>query len=415
MGVETGYRRMVEVFRHAADVARDLAPEPTPFAFWLSLSDGQRRWAAGTDHPPLLWSYGVSLVEQALLDAVCRARGVSFATAVRENLLGIDLGAVYGELAPYDPADLLPAEPNRSTAVRHTVGLGDPLTAADVTADRPDDGLPLTLAEYVRTDGVDHFKLKLSADRERDATRLARVADTLADLGVEEYRCTVDANEGYESAAAFKRQWTAHAADPELSDLFDHLAYVEQPLPRDEALTPETEAVFSNWADAPPIIIDESDGRVDDAARALRHGYAGTSHKNCKGVFKGVVNACLIAHRNRADDREHVISAEDLTTVGPVELLQDLAVAATIGADHVERNGHHYFRGLHAFPAEVQEAVLAAHGDLYRRTEAGFAALDVEDGRLDLGTTVDAPFGVALPPDTGRYTPLDAWLRDLDA
>lgn len=415
MAVETGYRNMIDVFQAAATLAQDVAPEPTAFAFWRALSARQRAWAAGTDHPPLLSTYGVSLVEQALVDAVCRARGVPFARAVREGLLGIDLGAVYDELAPYEPADLLPTEPKRSVAVRHTVGLDDPLTEADVASERPDDGLPLTLADYVREDGVDHFKIKLSADRRRDANRLARIADTLATLGVDDYLCTVDANEGYDTASAFRRQWEAHATNPALADLFDHLAYVEQPLPRDEAFTAETRSVFSAWEDAPPIVVDESDGAIDDAGTALTYGYAGTSHKNCKGVFKGIVNACLIAHRNRTDDdRAYVVSAEDLTTVGPVELLQDLAVAATIGVDHVERNGHHYFCGLRDFPEGVQEAVLRTHGDLYRRTDAGFPTLAVDDGSIELGTTVDAPFGVARPPDTGRFTPLNEWVSDLD-
>ncbi|NHN61390.1 MULTISPECIES: hypothetical protein [Halorussus] len=412
MGLDAGYRSMVEVFRSAADAATTLDPEPSAFEFWRSLYDRQREWADGTDHPPLLWSYGVSLVEQALIDAVCRAKGVSFASAVRENVLGIDLGSVYDELAPYEPADLLPAESRRSTAVRHTVGLDDPLTDADVAGERPDDGLPLTLAEYVREDGVDHFKIKLAADRETDAARLGRIADVLGDLGVEEYRCTVDANEGYDSAAEFRRQWESLRAEPDCADLFDSLAYVEQPLPRDEAFTPETEDVFAAWDDAPPVIIDESDGRIDSAGTALAHGYAGTSHKNCKGAFKGVVNACLVAHRNRIDDREYVISAEDLTTVGPVELLQDLAVVAILGADHVERNGHHYFRGLSGFSEAVQRAVLTDHGDLYRRHEDGFATLRVEDGTLDLRTVVDAPFGVAPLIDTGQFTPLEEWASE---
>ena len=414
MDVETGYRDMVEVFRSAAITARDLPAEPTAFDFWRSLYRSQREWATGTGYPPLLWSYGVSLVEQALLDAVCRAKETTFANAVRENLLGIDLGAVYEELAPYEPADFLPVEPNRSIAIRHTVGLDDPLTRADVTSERPDDTLPFTLAEYVREDGVDHFKIKLSADRERDASRLSRIADTLAELGVEDYRCTVDANEGYDTAGAFKRQWESHAADSELADLFEHLAYVEQPLPRDEAFTPETRDVLTTWDDAPPIIIDESDGEIDAAGKALDYGYAGTSHKNCKGAFKGILNACLVARRIRTDaDRAYVISAEDLTTIGPVELLQDLTVAAVIGADHVERNGHHYFYGLRAFPEETRERVLAAHEDVYRRDENGVPTLDIVDGTVELGTVIEAPFGSALSLDTDRYVPLKSWESDL--
>ncbi|MFB9808919.1 hypothetical protein ACFFQF_29130 [Haladaptatus pallidirubidus] len=86
MRLETGYRNMVDVFRSAADIAKSLDTKPTAFAFWWSLYERQRERADDTNHPALLWSYGVSLVEQALIDAVCRAKGVSFPTAVRENL-----------------------------------------------------------------------------------------------------------------------------------------------------------------------------------------------------------------------------------------------------------------------------------------------------------------------------------------
>ncbi|MFC6725513.1 hypothetical protein ACFQE1_14285, partial [Halobium palmae] len=225
----------------------------------------------------------------------------------------------------------------------------------------------------------------------------------------------VDANEGYDSAAAFRRQWSSLASDPALSELFDRLEYVEQPLARDDAFTEETKRAFEAWDGAPPIIVDESDGRLDSAGTALAHGYSGTSHKNCKGVFKGVVNACLVERRNRTDaDGRYVLSAEDLTTVGPIELLQDLAVAATVGAPHVERNGHHYFRGLDAFPPAVRETVLEAHGDLYRRHEEGFPTLDIGDGEIDLSSVVEAPFGVGPRFDTDRFTPLDEWLDRLD-
>lgn len=131
---------------------------------------------------------------------------------------------MYEDLAPYEPADLLPADPLHTLTVRHTVGLGDPLTEGDVTTDRPDDLLPLTLEEYVREDGVNHFKIRLSTDEERDAGRLAQISCLLSDLGVKDYWCTVDANEGYNSASDFRHQWEAHASDPALANLFDSLA-----------------------------------------------------------------------------------------------------------------------------------------------------------------------------------------------
>jgi hypothetical protein len=136
------------------------------------------------------------------------------------------------------------------------------------------------------------------------------------------------------------------------------------------------------------MIIDESDDRLDSSARALRSGYVGTSYKSCKGVFKGIANTSLMRARNA------VISAEDLTTIGPLSLLQDLAVVASLGIPHVERNGHHYFCGLSMWPRDVQQSVLAAHGDLYEEV-GGFATLRIRGGRIDVASVLDAPFGVA--------------------
>ena len=158
------------------------------------------------------------------------------------------------------------------------------------------------------------------------------------------------------------------------------------------------------------MIIDESDGTLTSAAEALELGYAGTSHKNCKGIFKGVASACLIADRRKKDPgRRYVLSSEDLGNVGPVALLQDLAVAACLGVGHTERNGHHYFTGLSMYPRDVQEQVLQNHGGLYRRHDDGFPTLDVRGGRLDIGSVVAAPFGYGFELDTTRFTPLEDW------
>ena len=61
------------------------------------------------------------------------------------------------------------------------------------------------------------------------------------------------------------------------------------------------------------------------------------------------------------------MSAEDLTTQAGLAVQQDLALVALLGLGHVERNGHHYVRGLAALPRTEQAAFLAAHPDLYVR------------------------------------------------
>ena len=146
--------------------------------------------------------------------------------------------------------------------------------------------------------------------------------------------------------------------------------------------------------------------------KALDLGYCGTSHKNCKGIVKGIANACLLEKRRRETGGEFLLSGEDLANVGPVALLQDLTVMACLGITHVERNGHHYFKGLSMWPEEIQEAVLERHADLYRRHELGFATLRVEEGRLQVASLLQAPFGVGLSIEAAGFSGLDDWVED---
>lgn len=409
MTLEAGTDALLAVVEHAARLAEELPRRESAFAFWHDLYTRQANWGADTSYPPLLSQYGTSIVEQALIDAHCRFESVPFPAAVRENSLGIDLGAVHPELDGDVPRTYLPDEPLGEVAVRHTVGLTDPLTEDDIpAADRLDDGLPQSLAACIERQGIDHFKIKIGADVETDRERLRAIASLLGEYH-DEYVVSLDANEQYGTVAAFREQWETLAADPRLAEFFDHLLYVEQPLDRAHAFGEDTRRAFADWDGAPPVIVDESDDALDSLRRALECGYAGTSHKNCKGVFKGIANRCLIEHRRDSGDGEYLMSAEDLTTIGPIELQQDLAVVATLGIDNVERNGHHYLRGLSMYDDRLQEAVLEAHPDLYRRHEEGYPTLDVTDGTVRIGSVVDAPFGYTVGVDTGEFAPLAEW------
>ena len=62
---------------------------------------------------------------------------------------------------------------------------------------------------------------------------------------------------------------------------------------------------------------------------------------------------------------------------------QDLAIAAAIGIEHIERNGHHYVNGMAGAPRAEQEAFLAAHPDLYLERD-GVVRLRIERGLLSL-------------------------------
>lgn len=405
---------MLAVIQSAAKLARGMDAE-TPFALWQQLYQAQAASAAGRKHPPLLAHFGTSLVERAVLEAFCRHSGEPFHRLLAANRLGVRLGDTHADLRGIEPGDLLPRQPLGSIIARHTVGLADPLADGDIPADeRLRDSLPQSLEACIRAYGLRHFKLKVNGKLEEDLDRLQRLARILETHAPRDYAFTLDGNEQFKSLADFHIFWETISHSDRLRGFLSHLLFIEQPLHRDVALGAAVGEDFAKWSGRPTIIIDESDATVESLSAALALGYDGTSHKNCKGVFKGVLNRCLLLHRaKQRGARPVVMSGEDLCNIGPVALLQDLAVCSALGIESVERNGHHYNAGLSQLPRTVQEQTLAAHGDLYHASPAGWPTLTIRDGRVQLGTVNAAPFGVGFPFDVKPFTPADQFVAEL--
>ncbi|MGI9470335.1 MAG: hypothetical protein ACR2NZ_02305 [Rubripirellula sp.] len=394
--------QMLRVIQHAANLSRDLGAQANFFSWWHELYASQHAWAADHNLPPLLANFGCSLIERAVLEACCRRHEISLSSALRSNVLALDLGVIRSELSNLQPVDVLPKQPLPSVVLRHTVGISDPFTDGELDpSDQVKDGLPHSLVSAIRTYGLTHFKIKLSGNHRQDRERLQELAGLLRSQVGKEMRFTLDANEQYESMESFRDQWRALCLDPPVRRMIDEsLLFVEQPVHRDFALHDETYEAFNGWPDAPPIIIDESDADLGTLPRALKIGYAGTSHKNCKGVVKSLAAAATI--RNTDDLRNtnnlgqsRILSGEDLANVGPIALNQDLAVVAALGIPHVERNGHHYFAGLQMYSRAIQEQVVSDHPDLYAWHDEGFAHVMPQGGRLHLESLNLAPLGVA--------------------
>ena len=395
---------MLQAISHAAKLAEQIAQSPVSFFdFWHEVYRQQNDWSDARHIAPLLANLGVSLVERAALDGLCRVAGEPLHRLIATNRLGLRLGEIHAELRKAQPGDLLPGTPLMSCFVRHTVGLGDALSPADIPPDeRVDDGLPQDLESSIREYGLRYFKVKLFADEKQDLARLRALSGLLDHQTGGKYFVTLDGNENFKSFEAFREFWQKAAAEPALRELWKHIIVVEQPIHRDRALSEDLGSALRAWKDRPPLIIDESDGALGDLPKALALGYVGTSHKNCKGIVKGIANACLLEKRRRSG--EHVVlTGEDLCNLGPVTLLQDLAMMALLGVVHVERNGHHYYRGLSLWPTEWQETTLAAHGDLYTRHRDGFARLEIREGRIALGSVNAAPFGTKPLFDPSRF------------
>jgi hypothetical protein len=402
---------MLDVIQHACQVAAHLNQVESTFELWQRVSDAQEAWASESGYPALLWNFGVSLVERAAIDAFCRVKQLSFSDALRTNRFGIRLSDIHADLENSQPADWLPEQPLESVIVRHTVGLSDPIREDEIQPDeRVHDGLPQSLEASIRYYGLTHFKLKIQGELQTDLMRLKRIQGVLEKIAPKDYAFTLDGNEQFTEIEQFQAFWMALRQDPDLNRLLGHLLFVEQPLYREVAFCDENYAGLKAWRDRPPMIIDESDSSLNSLETALDCGYNGTSHKNCKGVFKHVANACWLEYLRRSDPAgRYILSGEDLANIGPVALLQDLAVMANLGIPHVERNGHHYFSGLSMFPPSLQAKVARHHQDLYEAEHLGYPTLKITGGEISTRSVIQAPFGLAFSLGLEEFIPLEQW------
>jgi hypothetical protein len=377
--------------RLALDALLDAGPD-TPFGLIAAVEPAHHATCAAEGLPPLVASYGLALVERAILDALARAESAPAADLVRANRIGLT-AATAPDLGGFDLDRFLAAlRPAPRIAIRHTVGLADPLTAADLpAADRLNDGLPETLEDAIAAYGHRHFKLKIAGNPQADVDRLARIAAVLDRLDA--CQVTLDGNEQYPDPAAVAAFLACLAAAPGLDRLRRSILFLEQPMARAVTLSTRLDVAL-------PVEIDEADGTTGAFATARRLGYIGVSAKSCKGFTRALLNRARVAAWNAAAGRDrYFMSAEDLTTQAGIAVQQDLILATLIGATHVERNGHHYVDGMAGAPAGEQARFLAAHPDLYRDV-GGRARLAIRDGAVALESIAAAPgLGSAVEPD----------------
>lgn len=408
--LESEIDEMLDVVEHAVNIAPGLSSHSV-FDLWGQIKDLQSEWGNQKNYPPLLYQFGVSLVERAMIEAVCKDAGIPFSQAVRENLFGIEPGKYFKQIENIELSEVLPEEPISHAMVRQTVGLADPLEDEDIPPEELlSDGLPQSIASLISFYGLKHLKIKVFGDLSKDLDRLIRLANIVSAAIPDGFAFTLDGNEIFHSFEEFQEYWNALNSQEELSSFFEHLMFVEQPFHRDIALDPDILADLKNWEERPLMIIDESDERLECMQEALELGYHGTSHKNCKGIFKSLLNACLL-HQLRKENpgSTYILSCEDLASVGPISTIQDMGIAGALGINSIERNGHHYFKGLSAFPEEIQKQVLTAHPDLYHRTEEGWPTLTIQNGEISLESINRAPFGIGYVLDTDLFDTVDQW------
>ena len=373
----------IDQLRQSSAIARTLYLEHTTpdTAFGLHAArNGTQVAACGkAGIPPLAANFGTAEIDKAILDALLRSQRTDFFNGMRTNLAGLD-ARLTPDLDNSAISNFLTGRKvSQRIAVRYTIGMLDTLDS---------------VSEAIRAK-YRFFKIKLCGDPEKDRVRLSELA---ALLGDGDYQATLDANEQYRSIGDLDTLVKALQTDTALEALAARLLYIEQPFARENTWNFDLRSLATTVA----FIIDEADDSYDAFPRAKILGYRGVSSKSCKGLYKSLLNGARAACWNKAGE-DFFISAEDLTCQAGLAVQQDNALVAFHGLKHAERNGHHYVDGFANTPALEAGSFLAAHSDLYEKSD-GIVRLAVHDGTIATESLAVPGFACALQPgDIGPH------------
>ena len=209
--------------------------------------------------PPLCTLVTASPFDAALHDAFGKVHGLNCYHTYGPDFVSHDLGHYIGKEFAGESLDrYVRREPQPRLPLYHLVGALDPLAPADVR-EPIGDGLPETLIDWIRADGLTHIKIKLNGDDVAwDVERVMRVdrvtQEVQAQRGVTTWCYSLDFNErcaNVESLLAFLRQVKERTPQG-----FARIAYIEQPTARD--LEANRHNVMHEASKLRPVVIDES-------------------------------------------------------------------------------------------------------------------------------------------------------------
>ena len=265
------------------------------------------------------------------------------------------------------PADYLVSPPPARIAAWHLVGGLDAIDQTDLKGDEPDDGYPVLLKDWIRTDGLTCLKIKLRGDNAAwDYHRLLRVGAVAVEQGVQwlttDFNCTV-------TDPAYVNDILDRLRD-EHPRLYGMILYVEQPFPYDlEAHRIDVHSVSARK----PLFMDESahDWHMVKLGRAL--GWTGVALKTCKTQTGALLSLCW------AKAHGMTLMVQDLTNPMLAQMPHALLAAHAGTIMGVETNGMQFYPEASSTEAQV-------HPGLYRR----------RGGQVDLSTLAGAGFGYRL-------------------
>ncbi len=254
-----------------------------------------------------------------------------------KDFMSRDVGAYLGaDYAGDWISDYIQTKAKPRMPLYHLVGALDPLD--DQELDRPTgDGLPDTLSQWIRYNGLTHMKIKLNGDDVKwDLERIIKVdriaSETQAELGVETWYYSLDFNERCPNVDYLVEMLEKLRERTPLG--FDRVQYVEQPTARDLKAHPENK--MHEAAKLKPVVIDESLTDLETLMLAREMGYTGAALKACKGQSQSLLMAVAIQKLNM------FLCVQDLTCPG-ASLIHSASISAHIpGVAAIESNSRQY-------------------------------------------------------------------------
>lgn len=324
--------RRYREFGHPIDINQALDP-----LYLKAASDVSERLHLTEPIPKLCTLVTASAFDAAVHDAFGKAHGVNCYHTYGPEFMRHDLSHYLGPEYKGDfPSRYVRQEPKKRMPLYHLVSAIDPIEESDLTT-RIHDGLPETLPEWIRYNGLTHLKIKLNGDdRKWDVDRVLRVdrvtTQTQKERGVGQWVYSLDFNEkcpNVEYLLDF-----LHEVKQKTPAGYERIQYVEQPTARDLKAHPENR--MQEAAKLRPVVIDESLTDVDALLLSRKMGYTGAALKACKGQSHMMLIASV------AEKHKMFLCVQDLTCPG-ASLIQSASLAAHVpGVAAIEANARQY-------------------------------------------------------------------------
>jgi L-alanine-DL-glutamate epimerase-like enolase superfamily enzyme len=271
------------------------------------------------------------------------------------------------------PEEFLATTPAQRLPAWHLVGGLDPLSADDLTGDEPDDGYPVLLSDWIERDGLTCLKVKvMGVDAPWDYNRIVRVGRIARAAGVR--WITVDFNCSVRDPQYVNDVLDRLAADE--PELFEMLAYVEQPFPYDlEKHRIDVHSV----ALRKPLFMDESAHNWQFIELGRRLGWTGVALKTCKTQTGALLSLCWA----KAHDMQ--VMVQDLTNPMLAQIPHVLLAAYAETTMGVETNAMQFYPKASQDEARVHPGLYVRRGgvvDLSSIRGAGFGYREQEIGRV---------------------------------